>query len=309
MPRTEPEERPIGTEKDSTQRHGLAAALSAYLLWGFMPLYWKQLVHVPPDELIAHRVLGSLGFAAALLTAVGRWGELRAALAGPARRAMLLATLLIGTNWWLFIVTVNAGHVTQASLGYYVNPLVSVLLGRVVLGERLSRVQAAAVALAAAGVLNLAIGLGQVPWASLALAGSFGLYGLVRKRAPVAPLPGLGVESLLLAPVALAWLAWLLATGESVVPHASPKDLVLMLGSGAATGVPMLFFTAAARRLRLSTLGIVQFVSPTCQLGLAVLLYGEPFTRTHAVTFACIWAAVALYAAEGLVRARRAVAG
>jgi chloramphenicol-sensitive protein RarD len=196
--------------------------------------------------------------------------------------------------------------VTQASLGYYVNPLVSVLLGRIVLGERLSRVQAFAVALAALGVVNLAVGLGEVPWISLALAGSFGLYGLVRKRAPVAPVPGLAVESLLLAPLAAGWLAYLLARGESVVPDASGADLALMLGSGAATGVPMLFFTAAARRLRLSTLGIVQFVSPTCQLGLAVLLYGEPFTATHAVTFACIWAAIALYAADGLLRSRRA---
>jgi chloramphenicol-sensitive protein RarD len=259
-------------------------------------------------ELVAHRVLWSFLFVSGLLTVWRRWPEFLGVL--RQRRvlaALLLSTCLISVNWCLYIWAINAGRVMEGSLGYYINPLVNVLLGRFLLGERLRWPQVGAVGLAAAGVLNLVVGLGQVPWVSLALAGTFSLYGLVRKLAPVESLTGLAVETGLATPVALGLLAFFAVEQGQPMLGGTPRDTVLLVGSGLATALPLLWFAQAARRLRYSTLGIIQYLAPTCQLALAVLVYGEAFTSRHALTFACIWLAVLLYTFDGLWGRARAL--
>lgn len=278
---------------------GVAFAFAAYLTWGFFPAYWKLLTGVSPLEIIAHRVLWSFVFVAGLLTVARRWQEVARVLRrGRTLGALLVSTALITFNWFIFIWAVNVGHVTQASLGYYINPLVNVVLARLFLGERLRGLQWPAVALAAAGVLFLAVSRGEVPWVSLLLAGTFGAYGLVRKMASVEALPGLAVETGLAAPVGLLYL--LFGPLEEPALGGSTRELLLLIGSGVATALPLLWFAIAARRLRYSTLGIIQYIAPTCQLVLAVLAYGEDFTSHHAITFALIWTAVLLYALDGV---------
>lgn len=286
---------------------GVAYALGAYLTWGLFPAYWKQLAGVPSLHVVSHRVIWSFAVVAILLSQSRRWPEFRLALAD--RRTfwpMLLSTALISCNWLLFIWAVNSGHVTQGSLGYYINPLLNVLLARVFLGERLSRVRLAAIAVAGAGVLNLTIALGEFPWVALTLASTFALYGLVKKVAPVEPLTGLAVETFLAMPVAIGWLAWSAHASSLPVFAGTTRETLFLLGAGLATALPLLWFAVGAKRLPYATMGIIQYVAPTCQLGLAVLVYGEPFTRQHAITFVLIWAAVILYAADGFRSAARA---
>ena len=285
----------------SHQTAGLLYAFAAYLSWGVFPAYWKQLRHVPATELIAHRVLWSCAFVVLLITLGKRWPEFLGTLrSGQRMRALGLSTVLISANWLLFIWAVNTGHVMQASLGYYINPLINVLLARLVLGERLRRVQAVAVVLALAGVLNLTLGAGEFPWVSLTLAMSFSVYGLVRKLAPVEPLTGLAVETSLAAPFALLFLLAYVTPQTGRFLGANLHDSLFMVGSGVATALPLWWFALGAKRLRYSTLGIVQYVAPTGQLLLAVLAYGEPFTSRHALTFAFIWSAVLLYTVDSL---------
>jgi chloramphenicol-sensitive protein RarD len=292
----------------SQQSAGLLYAFAAYLAWGVFPAYWKQLRHVPATELIAHRVLWSFAFVALLITLGKRWPEFLGTFrSGQRMRALGLSTVLISANWLLFIWAVNSGHVMQASLGYYINPLLNVLLARLVLGERLRPVQVVAVVLALAGVLNLTLGAGEFPWVSLTLALSFSIYGLVRKLAPVEPLTGLAVETSIAAPFALLFLLAFVKPQTGRLLGADLHDTLFMVGSGVATALPLLWFALGAKRLRYSTLGIVQYVAPTGQLLLAVLAYGEPFTSRHALTFALIWSAVLLYTVDSL-RQRPAVA-
>jgi len=282
----------------ASRTSGLAHAFAAYLAWGAFPLYWKQLTHVPAVMLVAHRVIWSALFVSVLLTFQRRWPEFLGVLRNRrALAALLLTTTLISVNWGLYIRAVNSGQVMEGSLGYYINPLVNVLLGRLFLGERLRWLQLGAVGLATLGVLNLALGMGQVPWIALTLAGTFSLYGLVRKLAPVESLTGLAVETGLAAPVALGLL--LFGSWGQPPMGATPRDTLLLMGSGVATALPLLWFAQGARRLRYSTLGIIQYLSPSCQLALAVLVYGEAFTSRHAITFACIWSAVLLYTFDG----------
>jgi chloramphenicol-sensitive protein RarD len=292
----------------SQRTAGFVYAFAAYLSWGVFPAFWKQLRHVAPTELIAHRVIWSFAFVALLLTGWRRWPDFLGTFRSGARmRALGLSTVLITGNWLLFIWAVNSGNVMQASLGYYINPLVNVLFARLMLGERLRRVQWLAVGLALVGVLNLAVALGQVPWVSLTLAVSFSLYGLVRKLAPVEPLTGLAVETCLATPFALAFLLAVVHPQQGRLLGANLHDSLFLVGSGVATALPLLWFALGAKRLRYSTLGIVQYVAPTGQLALAVLAYGEPFTLRHGVTFAFIWSAVLLYTVDSL-RARPAPA-
>lgn len=291
----------MSAESQSAERaSGVAYAFAAYFAWGFFPAYWKQLTTVSALEIIAHRVVWSFLFVAGLLTLARRWPELLRVVRG--RRtlgALLLSTALISSNWFIFIWAVNSGHVTQASLGYYINPLVNVLLAWLFLGERLRALQWAAVVLASVGVVTLAVGSGEVPWVSLYLALTFSAYGLVRKLAPVEPLTGLAVETGLATPLALLFLG-LGAPAQWGEGGHSPREWLLLLGTGLATALPLLWFAMGARRLRYSTLGIIQYVAPTCQLALAVRVYGEAFTSRHAVTFALIWTAVLLYAWDGV---------
>jgi chloramphenicol-sensitive protein RarD len=293
-------------EEHARTRAGLMLGLGAYLLWGFLPLYFKLLDHVLPTELVAHRILWSIVFLGAIATFWQRWGAIRTAIGTPKVAATLaLTATLIGVNWLVYIWAVVNDHVLEGSLGYYLNPLVNVLLGVAILKERLSRPQIFAVGLAAAGVAVLAIGAGDGLWISLTLAASFALYGFLRKVAPVDSVEGLSIETLMLAPIALAWVLWLQQAGRSGLGSDTQTTLLLIV-SGAVTATPLLLFTAAAKRLPYSTLGFLQYVAPSLQFLLAVLLFGEELTFAHVICFGAIWTALAIFAAEGLRLGRAA---
>jgi chloramphenicol-sensitive protein RarD len=286
-------------------RSGLLMGLGAYTLWGVLPLYFKAMADVRATEIVAHRILWSLVFLGALASLWKRWSGIRAALATPRVAFTLLVTaILIGVNWLTYIYAVMSGHVLEGSLGYYLNPLVNVLLGVFLLKEKLSLAQKGAVVLAAAGVAILAFGAGGAIWISLTLAASFAIYGFLRKVAPVESLEGLWIETMFLAPLAAGWVAWLTRSGDSAFLVSRTTDLLLILG-GALTAIPLLLFTAAAKRLPYSTLGFLQYVAPSLQFLLAVLVFGEPLTAAHIVCFGAIWLALAVFVSEG-VRAGRA---
>lgn len=289
---------------DSSTRRGLAQGVAAYGLWGVLPVYFKAIDAVAAMDIVAHRILWSLPFLALLLSTGRGWEAVRVAVSRPGTlRLLLLTSVLIGTNWLLYVYAVTSGHILAASLGYYLNPLANVLLGRFVLKERLSALQWTAVAIAGAGVAALASGaLGQL-WISLVLCVSFAAYGLLRKVAPVDAVGGLAVETALLAPLAMLWLAWSFASGTPAFGTRTGEGALLVL-AGIVSTTPLLLFTAAARRLRYSSLGMLQFLAPTLQFLLAVLVYGEAFTAAHAVAFGAIWAALLLYVAA-LVRQPR----
>jgi len=280
-------------------RVGLAYGIVAYGLWGFMPVYIKAVRAAPVLEVLCHRVVWALAFLLLLSWWQGQIRDLRPALRSRRTLAVLSAsTVCIAVNWLVYIWAVVNGRLLEGSLGYYINPLVNVLLGVAILGERFERPVRIAVGIAAAGVLWLAVHLGQFPWIPLALATSFGLYGFLRKIAPVGPLAGLTIETALLFPLTGGYLAWAIGSGRSAFLAGNLSlDVWLLLG-GPVTAVPLLFFAAAARRLPLSTLGFLQYLSPTLQFLLAVFAYGEPFDRAHAVAFALIWMAVAVFAAH-----------
>jgi chloramphenicol-sensitive protein RarD len=276
-------------------RAGTVAAVGAFLLWGLFPLYWKQLASVPALEVVAHRTAWGFVAMAAWVTLRGSWPTALAVARRPRTLALLGGSaVLIGLNWLLYVWAVVHGHVVEASLGYYINPLVNVLLGVLVLGERLSRPQQLAVGLAAAGVAALAIGHGRLPWIALALAVSFGLYGLVRKTVGADAVTGLLCETAILALPAAALLLFLGWRGTGAFGPGAPVASGLLALGGVVTAVPLVLFALGARSLPLSTLGLIQYLSPSIQFLLAVLLFREPFTRSHAAAFACIWSALAL---------------
>jgi chloramphenicol-sensitive protein RarD len=285
------------------RRQGLVYGLAAYGAWGVFPIYLKAVRTVPVVEVLCHRVVWAL-VVLAVITAVR--GETRAVMAALRdRRALLVlsgSTVLIAINWLVYIFSVAHARILESSLGYYINPLVSVLLGIVLLGERLTALMKAAVVAAAAGVTWLAFDLGQLPWISLVLAFSFGTYGLLRKIAPVGALIGLTVETLLLAPFCAAYLVWSMTHGRSGFLADGPWIRTLLLLAGPVTAIPLLCFAGAARRLPLSTMGFLQYVSPTLQFLLAVVVYHEPFSRGRAGAFACIWVAVAIFAFDSVRR-------
>jgi chloramphenicol-sensitive protein RarD len=290
---------PVGAgevnKKHHIDRKGLGLGIAAYGLWGVLPVYFKALRAVPPVDIVAQRILWSIPILSLLLFISKGWPDVTAAIRKRGTIGLLVVTaLLIGANWTLYVYAVNSGHILAGSLGYYLNPLANVLLGRIVLKERLSRLQWFAVALAAAGISALLVGaLGQI-WISLSLCLTFALYGLLRKIAPVDSVAGLAIETTMLAPFAAAWLALSAASGEPVLGRHG-WDVALLAISGIATSAPLLLFTGAARRLPYSLLGMLQFIAPTLQFLIAVFLYGEPFTRAHALAFGSIWAALALY--------------
>jgi chloramphenicol-sensitive protein RarD len=285
------------------RRLGLAYGLAAYGAWGVFPIYLKAVKTVPVVEVLCHRVVWALAVLAVIIAVRGEMQAVLAALRN--RRALLVlsaSTVLIAVNWLVYIYSVTYARILESSLGYYINPLVSVLLGVVLLGERLTPLMKAAVVAAAAGVTWLAFDLGQLPWISLVLAFSFGTYGLLRKIAPVGALIGLTVETLLLAPFCAAYLGASIAHGRSGFLAGGPGIRTLLLLAGPVTAIPLLCFAAAARRLPLSTMGFLQYVSPTLQFLLAVAVYGEKFSRGRAGAFACIWVAVAIFAYDSVRR-------
>ena len=293
-------------------RRGVWVAVAAYALWGVMPLYWHLLKHVPSLQIIVHRIVWSAVLVAGWLGWKYGRGWLRETLALPRAAGMLaLSGTLIAFNWGLYIWAVNAGHVVESSLGYFINPLLNVVLGVVVLHERLNRVQWASVAIASTGVLWLTFRYGDFPWIALALAASFAIYGLVRKLVAVPPVRGLGIESLYLLLPALALWLWGEAHGDGgfVAHGATPAwgwgtSALLVLG-GALTALPLIGFADAVRRIPFTLVGLLQYIAPTLQLLCGVLVLGEPFGRDRAIGFAFIWLALALFAADGLLRARR----
>ncbi len=288
----------------------MAYALAAFLWWGLGPLYWKAVEVLPPTELLAHRVLWSLGLLAALLGFRRRFAELAGVLRD--RRALgtlAVTTVLIGVNWFTYIWAMDADRVLEASLGYYINPLVNVLLGVAFLRERLSRAQGWAVVLAAAGVALLTAEVGRVPWVALVLAGTFGFYGLLRKTVAAGPQVGLAVETALLAPLAAAWLVRTGAAGDAAWPHAAAWLQVLVVLASVVTVAPLVWFTHGARRLPLSTLGLLQYIAPTLQFLLAVFAFHEPFTRAHLAAFLLIWVGLAIFTHDLRRRLRRRPAG
>ncbi len=290
-------------------RTGVFAAASAYAMWGVFPLYIKQVAAVPALEIVAHRSAWSMLFVAALLLLLRRTAWLRALLGQPrVLGAFVLSALLLSANWLIYVWAVNHDRVLDASLGYFINPLFNVALGYLVLHERPRPLQWLAVAIAAAGVLWLALGTGHVPYVSLALAASFGLYGLLRKTATLGPLEGLALETMLQAPLAIGWLAWLASHGQA---HFAQGDHVLdtwLVLAGPITAVPLLLFAAGARRVTLATLGLLQYLGPTIQFALGVGLYHEPFSARRAFGFGLIWLALLVYSGESWRLHRRAVA-
>ena len=276
-------------------RRGLLLGLGAYGLWGVLPIYFKAIEAVPAIDIVAHRVLWSLPFLALLLSFGSGWSGMRTAMSNCRTLALLgLTSVLIGVNWLLYVYAVTSGQILAGSLGYYLNPLMNVLLGRIILKERLSAAQWAAVALAFAGVSALAAGALHQLWISLTLCFSFATYGLLRKIAPVDALAGLSIETALLFPLAAVWLLWGLASGRPTF-GSSGEEAILLMMAGVVSTIPLLLFTGAARRLRYSTLGMLQFIAPTLQFVIAVWLYGEAFTTAHAIAFGSIWIALALY--------------
>jgi len=285
---------------------GVIYAGAAFLIWGLAPVYWKALGAVAPLEIIAHRVAWSFFFLLALIVLQRQWNRLVAILENPRMLLILLLTaILVGVNWLLYVWAVNNNHLLQASLGYYINPLVNVVLGMVFLRERLRPPQILAVVLATIGVLYLTIQYGAFPWIAVGLAMSFGLYGLIRKVAPVSPLVGLTVETLLLSFPAIGYLLYLNIQGTGSIFRVSLNLDLLLMGCAPLTTVPLLFFTAGAKRLYLSTVGLMQYIGPSGMFLLAVFYYHEPFSTTQVWTFVMIWSALAIYSTDSVIYFRR----
>ena len=275
---------------------GAYAAISAYLIWGLTPVYFKALAVVGAGEIIAHRVLWSVLLLAVVLVAMRLRTGIDAIRSQPRLLLWLaLSAVLVTSNWLVYVWAVNAGRVLEASLGYYINPLVTVVLGALVLGERMSRWQRIAFALAALGVANQIVQVGALPWVALFLATSFALYGLLRKQLAIDPLTGLFVETLLLAPLAFWYLGSLSAGGGLAFGQMGWRVDLLLAAAGVVTSLPLVLFAYASRRLRLATMGFLQYLAPTLMFGLGVLVYDEPFGTGRLTTFALIWAGLAIY--------------
>lgn len=294
-----------GQSVDAETRRGLLYGSAACLSWGLFPLYFRALKSVPALEIAAHRMVGCVVFLAAGSALVGRLPSPRVWIASWRRVAIHgFTAVVLACNWLLYVWAVNAGRTLEASLGYFINPLMNVVLGMLFLGEKLTRWQRVAVALATVGVGVLVVGLGQLPWVPLLIGGTFAIYGLVRKVARMDPLLGLLGESALLMPVALGYIAVLEQSGRGVMSSGTPWIKGLILLAGAITAVPLIWYTAGVRKLPLSTMGLLQYLSPSGQFLVAVGLFGERFTRVHALAFACIWSALMVYTAESFRRSR-----
>ena len=293
-------------EEQQRSRQGVLLAIGAYTMWGIAPIYFKSIAEVSPLEILSHRVIWSFFLLAALLHFGRHWRSVRDIIKNKTKMMFLVSTaILVGANWLIFIWAVNSNHMLDASLGYYINPLINVLLGMVFLGERLRKLQWFAVVLAGCGVLVQLIVFGSVPVVAMALAMSFGFYGLLRKKVSVDAKTGLFIETLLLLPVAAVYLLFVADTPTSNM-LTNPLTLnSLLIAAGVITTLPLLCFTGAATRLKLSTLGFFQYIGPSLMFLLAVLMYGEPFTMDKAITFVFIWGALVVFSFDGLRNNRR----
>jgi chloramphenicol-sensitive protein RarD len=286
----------ITLDADSKARRGFLLALGAYLLWGLLPFYMKAVAHLPLAEVIAHRIVWSVPIAAAVLVWAGRMADFKAALRSPRTIAMAaLTAALISVNWGIYVWAIAVDRTVETALGYYINPLVNVVVGALLLGERLDRLQIAAVVLAAVAVTVLTVEGGKLPWVSLALAFSFAAYAFFRKTLPIGPSQGFLLEVLLLSVPALGYIVYLIATEQDHIVSSSGTDTALLIGCGPVTSIPLLLFAFGARLLRLSTIGIMQYIAPTIVFLIAVLIFDEPFGTTQAIAFGLIWTALAMY--------------
>ena len=285
---------------------GLGLAVTAYVMWGFLPLYMKALAHVPPIEVIAHRVIWSVPIAAVILLAMRRTADIRAALSNPRTLGMAAVTAaLISINWGVYVWAIGSGHALDAALGYYINPLFSVALGALLLGERPRGAQLFAIALAAVAVLVLTVAAGRVPIVALGLTFSWGFYAYFKKSLPVGPAQGFFLEVLLLSPLALAIIVWASMNGNSHFGTGSARDTWLLLSAGLVTAVPLIIYATGAKLLRLSTIGILQYIAPTMIFLTAVFVFDEPFGTARMIAFPMIWTALVIYTVSLLRQSRR----
>jgi len=287
---------------------GVWYAVSAYLFWGFVPIFWKWLEGNPALQLVSHRIIWSSVVLMIPIIVSGGWPSFRRAV--QSRRALLIysaAAVTVAINWFVYVWAVNAGFIVQTALGYFINPLVSVLLGVIVFRERLRRGQWMAITLAASGVLYLTAYFGTLPWIALALAASFGTYGMMKKMAPLGPAQGLALETAILFVPALVFLLYEDRVGKGTFGHAGALQTLLMVAAGPVTTLPLLLFAAAARRIPLSLMGMLQFINPTLQFLLGVFVYKEPFSRGQFLGFCLVWAALVVFVVESWTTNRRPV--
>jgi chloramphenicol-sensitive protein RarD len=289
-------------------RIGLPAALGAYLIWGSLPLYIRAMSHIGAAEMLAHRILWSLPAGLLLIALAANWKDVTAAFTGRNLAWLALSSALIGANWAVYIWAVNAGRTMEASLGYYINPLVSVLFGMLLFAERLRPAQWVAVAIAAAGVGVMTLAFGRIPWVALFLCFSFAAYAVIRKKVAIDSRAGFLVEVSLLAPLALGWLVWFAGQPDGRWIGQGGWDIPLLMAAGPITAVPLILFALAAKRLKLSTVGMLQYIGPTLQFLIATVLFREPFGVVHAGAFVLIWLALVVFTADSLLgdaKARR----
>jgi len=287
---------------------GLAVGIAAYLMWGFLPLLFNLLRHVGSTTVVANRTLWSLLFVGIILMLAGRTAEVRAVLRDRASTLrMAIAALFLACNWLLYVYSVETNQMLESSFGYFINPLVNVAFGMVLLGERLNRVQIAAIAIACIGIAIQAAGLGSFPVIAVTLAVTFAIYSYLRKTAKATALSGLFVETLVLSPIALGYLAFTFIRDGNIGPFADPYSLFLLMLTGPGTAIPLLLFAFAVQRLKLTTIGMLQYISPSIQFVLALVLFGEHLNQTRLISFALIWLSLIVYTTDSIVRRRRAV--
>jgi chloramphenicol-sensitive protein RarD len=293
--------------KNEDSLRGFGFALTAYVLWGFLPMFMKAVGHISPAEVIAHRVIWSIPIAGAILWATGRSADLRAALRNPKMLGMASITAaLITVNWGIYVWAIGSGHTLDAALGYYINPLFSVFLGSVLLGERLSRAQVGAIALAAAAVAVLTYDTGKLPITALGLTVSWGFYAYLKKSLPIGPNQGFFLEILILLAPAIGYVIWLQSHGTGHFMAGSTRDTALLLACGLVTAVPLMIYANGAKLLRLSTIGIMQYIAPTMIFLTAVFVFHEPFGRAKMIAFPMIWLALVIYTTSMITQARAA---
>lgn len=294
------------TDDAKRSRQGVLFAIAAYTMWGVAPIYFKLLQQVPALEILAHRIIWSFVLVLLLIFGLRRWQRIKPVVTNKKQMLRLtIATFLLGGNWFLFIWAINNNHILDASLGYYINPLLNVAIGMAVFAERMRRIQLVAIALAVIGVLIQVVSFGSVPWVALALACSFATYGAIRKRLPVDSITGLWLETTILLPFMLIYVFWFANSGASAMTSNSWQLNFLLIAAGIVTTAPLLCFTAAAQRIRYATLGFFQYIGPSLMFILAVWVYDEPLATDKLVTFAIIWAALALYSLDTLFHQQR----
>ncbi|MBM7706866.1 chloramphenicol-sensitive protein RarD [Chryseomicrobium aureum] len=291
----------------TTEQKGIAQVFLAYLLWGLMPIYWKTVQHISSDEILASRIVWSFIFTVLLITVLRDIPKLKTDLTNlwadkKAFFSLMIASYLVTANWFTFIFAVNSGELVQTSLGYYINPLISVLLGIVFLGEKLSDAQKAAVGIAAAGVMILTYTYGELPWISLVLAGSFAFYGLIKKQAKVGAITGLAIETFFVLPFAFIYLAYLFTQDSLQFVESEPITMLLLMFSGVATALPLLLYASGTKRIPLYLSGFIQYIAPTIMLVLGVVLYNEPFSNMEWTGFSFIWVALVLFSVSKFIQ-------